>query len=274
MLNPFKLLAIYGDLNKIEAITKEKGKMTALKISQIAAILVGLAGAVNAATVAQGFVHQHVVLCTVLYGVAQILHAVLPSIFAAPVKQPSGVVKAAAMVAVLGLFTMLPAPVRAQAATTTTATASTSNGFASSAGPVAVHYNGTWSAASFERESYDLYDFGATKSNHVYIQGLELEMPTPAVNLYMGGVVIQPDLSALLKKTNLPAGSFGVYFDGNVGNGVPATGNSAISWLAGGGVLYKLNGALTWQPLTVQYGRFGGNGFAAMSTQLQVIFGK
>ena len=174
----------------------------------------------------------------------------------------------------LGLALSFPPAVKAQATATNVAQpASISDGFSASGGPVAIHYNGTWSAASFTRESYDVADFGAAKSSHLYIQGVEVVMPTPGVNLYLGGLAYRPDISKLFQKTNLPAGSFGVFFDGNVGNGVPSTGPSHISWVAGGGVLYKLTDALSWTPLTAQYGRFGGTGFSAISTQLQFIFG-
>lgn len=159
-------------------------------------------------------------------------------------------------------------------ATSTTSTASTSNGFSASGGAIALHYAGAWSAASVERESFDFLDFGATKANHLYVQGLELEMPTPGVDAYLGGVTIQPNIAGLFKKTNLPAGSLGVFFDGNIGNGLPTSGGSHVTWLAGGGVLYNFTVALAWQPLMVQYGRFGTNSFVAMSTQLQFAFGK
>jgi len=230
----------------------------------VSATLGGMAGAISDNLLLYGIlVHADLVtIAAIAAGVALILAK------DTGVKLPT---QLGMVLLLVSLALMLPG--RAQAQTTSPTETAVSNGFAAAGGPIAVHYNGTWSAASFTRESYDFVDFGANKANHLYLQGVELVMPTPGVNVYMGGVAIQPDLSAAFKKVNVPAGSFGVFFDGNAGNGVPSTGASHISWLAGGGVLYKITNALTWTPLTVQYGRFGSAGFVAMSTQLQFVFG-
>jgi hypothetical protein len=230
----------------------------------VAATLGGMAGAISDNLLLYGFHVQPdlVTAAAVALGIAGILAK------DSGVKLPSQV---GAILLMISLALMLSGSAQAQTVTPT-ATA-VSNGFAASGGPIAIHYNGTWSAASFTRESYDLVDFGATKANHVSIQGVELVMPQPGVNIYLGGVTLQPDLSSLFKKVNVPAGSFGAFFDANAGNGIPSTGPSHVSWLAGGGVLYKFTGSLSWTPLAVQYGRFGGTGFVAMSTQLQFVFG-
>ena len=185
----------------------------------------------------------------------------------------SAITKTSVLLLALSFWLVMPGIVRAQTATPTPAPAVVSNGFAATGGPVAINYSGTWSAASYTRESYDFLDFGAAKTNHLYLQGVELIMPTPGVNLYLGGVAYQPNISSLFSKTNVPPGAFSVFFDGNVGNGIPSAGASHISWLAGGGLLYKITGALSWTPLMGQYGRFGANGFEAISTNLQFVFG-
>ena len=166
-------------------------------------------------------------------------------------------------------------PVSAQAqATTTSTTTSASNGFAATSEAVAIRYSGEWSVGTHVTESYDFADFGKTKANHLYVQGHEFLAPTPGLSIYAGGLQFEPDLTALLKRTNLPASNFGVYFNGAAGNGVPSSGGSHISFLAGGGVKYALTSALTWQSLNVQYFRYGSNNGAAMSTGLSFIFGK
>lgn len=166
-----------------------------------------------------------------------------------------------------------PVSAQAQAATTSTTT-SASNGFAATSEAVAIRYSGEWSVGTHVTESYDFADFGKTKANHLYVQGHELLAPTPGLSIYAGGLQFEPDLTALLKRTNLPASNFGVYFNGAAGNGVPSSGGSHISFLAGGGVKYALTSALTWQSLNVQYFRYGSNNGAAISTGLSFVFGK
>ena len=137
-----------------------------------------------------------------------------------------------------------------------------------------MRYSGAWSAGTHITETYDFMDFGKTKSNRLYMQGHELLAPTPGLSIYAGGLQFEPDLSTLLKRTNLPASNFGVYFKGAARNGLPSSGGSHISFLAGGGVKYALTSALTWQSLIVQYFRYGANNGAAISTGLSFIFGK
>lgn len=156
------------------------------------------------------------------------------------------------------------------AATNTTTVAPV--GFSAQSGPLAIQYNGEWSVGSYVAERYDLLDFGATKANHVSLDGIQLLAPTPGVNMYLGGVDYEPNLTALTKKLNMPGGSFTLFVNGAVGSGTVATGQNGIAWLAGGGAAYKLTGQITWQPLVVDYGKFGSNQFLGMSTQLSFIF--
>ena len=166
-------------------------------------------------------------------------------------------------------------PVSAQAhAATTSTTPRASNGFAATTEADAIRYSGEWSVGTHVTESYDFADFGKTKANHLYVQGHELLAPTPGLSIYVGGLQFEPDLTALLKRTNLPVSNVGVYFNGAAGNGVPSSGGSHISFLAGGGVKYALTSTLTWQSLNVQYFRYGSNNGAAISTGLSFIFGK
>jgi hypothetical protein len=267
LIEIIRLSSLY---EKFEALNKQRGTIMS-KITQYVTLLASLLGTIGVPALATKWIQQpsHELEYSILVGVAILLHAAFPSIFSSPATTDvSPAAKSGMKVLGLAVCVLLLSSV---ACSQTTTTAST--GFSTSAGPLAVEYRGVWSAASLERESYDFYDFGATKTNHVYVQGIELEMPAPGVNLYMGGAAIKPDLSSVFKKTNLPAGTLAAFFDGNVGVGTPSTGGSQIAWLAGGGVLYKINGALTWTPLTAQYGRFGSTGFAALSTQLQFLFG-
>lgn len=172
--------------------------------------------------------------------------------------------------AILALAAALVIPVSAAAQTTTVPPQS--NGFSASSEAVALHYNGEWSPGTIATESYDFLDFGKTKSNRIYLEGHELIAPTPGLNIYAGGIKFEPDLSNVFKKTNVQAGSFSAFFTGAVGNGVPSTGGSHISFLAGGGVKYNVTSSLSWQSLQAQYGRFGSNQFVVISTGLSFIF--
>lgn len=148
-----------------------------------------------------------------------------------------------------------------------------SNGFAGASEAVALHFNGDWSAATIATESYDFLDFGKAKTNHIYLEGKELLAPTPGFNAYLGGITIEPDLSTVLGKTNVQSGAFSAFFSGAVGNGIPSNGGSHITFLLGGGVKYNVTGSLTWQTLRADYGRFGPQQFAVISTGVAYIFG-
>jgi hypothetical protein len=278
MLNPFKLLAIYSDLNKLEVVAKEKAKMQ-VKVSQLLTLLVSLSATIGLPTLVTNWVHAHAVVYLVIVAAAIVLHALMPSIFAAPSAadtQATGLNKVGMILLMIGLGAMCAGQLQAQTATapaTPSATASTSNGFSGASSAVAIYYAGGWSAGTHVTESYDFVDFGKTKSNHLYVEGHELLAPTPGFSIYAGGLKYEPDLSALLKKTNLPVGNFGVTLSAALGNGVPSSGGSHVSFLAGGGVKYRLTQALTWQTLESEYGQYGSNRFGVISTGLSFLFG-
>ena len=160
----------------------------------------------------------------------------------------------------------------ARAQDTTTTTQGTPSITASS-DAIGLRYGGQWTTGTLITESMDFCDFGKAKNHHLYLEGRELVAgPTAGFNVYAGGLKLEPDLTSLLKKTNVSASNFGVYFTGGVGNGIPTTGSSHISFLAGGGVKYRATLALTWNALQVQYLRFGANNGEVISTGLSFIF--
>jgi hypothetical protein len=178
--------------------------------------------------------------------------------------------------AILFLALFLPLAVSAQQKPVVQATTpvSSSNGFSGASDAVAIFYGGEWSAGTHVVESYDFLDFGRSKSNHLYLEGHQLLAPGPGFSVYAGGVKFEPDLTPFLQKTNVPASNFGVTFSAAVGNGIPSMGGSHVSFLAGGGVKYNLTQSLSWQTLQAQYGQFGSNRFAVISTGLAFVFGK
>ena len=147
-------------------------------------------------------------------------------------------------------------------------------GFTGASDAIAFHYDGAWSAGTTVTESYDLIDLGAAKGNHVFVEGKELLAPTPGLNLYMGGVAVQPDLTRVLSKTNVAPGAFNATFEAAIGDGLPATGGSHIAFLTGGGVKYQVTSSLTWNSLNAFYGRFGSTSYAGVSTGLAYFFTK
>ena len=245
------------------------------KVLQYAHLAVTVVGALSVPELASKWISNphHLLFYAAAVSVSAVLHAVCPSIFGGPSAQAqlqSGYTKLGLVALALVLAT--PA-LRAQSALPAAPAAATSTGISASTGPAGVLYKGSWSAASLTREYFDFLDFGAKKGNHLFLQGVELAAPGPGVNLYLGGFALRPDLGSLLAKTNVPPGSLNVFVDANVGNGVPSTGGTHIAWMMGGGVAYKPASTLSWQPLTIQYARFGSTPFTVMSTQLQFIFG-
>lgn len=265
-MNIFKLIGLY---NRFESIQKEKAPMSS-KLASYGSLIVSAAGTLGLPTLAANWVHSHLAVYAGLVLAAIILHAIMPSIFAAP----SDADKKATGLSGVGvlLFCFL---FSGMASAQTAPPPNPSNGLAGASEAVAIHYNGEWSAGTDITQSFDFLDFGAKKGSHLYLEGRQLLAPGPGFNIYAGGLKIEPDFSSLFSKTNLGAlGNFSTYFSGAAGNGVPTVGGSHISFLAGAGVRYKLTSALTWQSLQVQYGQFGSNKFAVLSTGLSFIFTK
>lgn len=122
MLNPFKLWAVYNDLNKIEAVAKEKATMQ-VKVTQILTLLIALLGTVGVPALATNWLHAHLAIYTGFVAAAILLHAVFPSIFAAPSAadtQATGLNKLGMILLLVGLFAMVPCSARSQTAATAT----------------------------------------------------------------------------------------------------------------------------------------------------------
>ena len=136
----------------------------------------------------------------------------------------------------------------------TTTTTSTGNGFSASSDASAIYYNKTWGTGTHITETLDFLDFGATKANHVYIEGHEIIATTAGFNIYAGGI--------------------GVEIYAAIGNGIPTNGSSHVSEIAGGQFKYKATSALTWNALQGAVIRIGSQNGYSISTGLSFIFGK
>lgn len=121
MLNPFKLLAIYNDLNKLEGVAKEKATMQ-LKVTQYVTLLVSLIGTLGVPALATNWLHAHVAVYAGFVAAAILLHAIFPSIFSAPSAadtQATGLNKVGMILLLIGLGAMCASPVQAQTTATT-----------------------------------------------------------------------------------------------------------------------------------------------------------
>ena len=270
MINPFKLIAILGDINKIKSISKETGPMSTAKFAQYLHVVVSLFGTIGVPALFSHWVVTHQIIYFGIVAASIALHAVSPSIFPGPSDADK---KATGLTNICIVLFALFAFAATAGAQTTSSTTDTGNGFQASTAAVALHYDGTWSAATHVTESYDFLDWGKSKSNHIYIVGHELVAPTPAFDIYAGGITVEPDLSSLFKKTNITSGTFGVEFSAALGNGVPTTGGSHISALVGGTFKYRATSELTWNAIEGEWVRYGSYNGAAISTGFAYIFG-
>lgn len=168
---------------------------------------------------------------------------------------------------------LLPVTVQAQTTTTSTSTATTAT-FTGGSDVIALRYAGTWGTGNLTTESFDLLDFGKTKTEHLFVEGKELIGAQSGINAYTGGIKFQPDLSKLLAKTNVPADTFGIYFSASGGGGTFSTGGAHAAYMVGGGIEYRSSSTLSWNPLQVQYVRIGNQNAAVISTGLSFLFGQ
>ena len=84
MLNPFKLIAILSDLNKIKSISKESGPMSTAKVAQYLHVFVSLFGTIGVPALFSHWVVAHQPIYFGLVAASIALHAVSPSIFPGP----------------------------------------------------------------------------------------------------------------------------------------------------------------------------------------------
>ena len=154
-----------------------------------------------------------------------------------------------------------------------TANAQTSSGLVTATDAMGISCGGSWSVGNLTSESYDLLDYGATKANRLFAQGVELTAPGCGLSVFGGGVLWQPNIATLLSKTNLPSGNFLTFVDASVGNGIPATGADRLTTIIGGGVKYIASDNVTWNTVRFEEVFFGANRYPSISSGLSVYFG-
>lgn len=143
--------------------------------------------------------------------------------------------------------------------------------FSTSTEAVGLHYNGAWGVANHTTESLDFLDWGAQKGNSLDVEGHEIMATTAGFSSYLGGVRITPDISNILKKTNVSPDQFGVFAQSAVGvTTLPASNN--ITFLLGGGAMYRLTTNLSWATVDARWGKIGSQPFYEVSSGLTYIF--
>lgn len=132
---------------------------------------------------------------------------------------------------------LMPSTVRAQV------------NFSATTGAVAVYDAGSWQAATHITESLDFLDFGAKKTNLLYIEGHEFLASASGFNLYSAGAAFQPDLSKAFSKTNVNGSNLSLKIGASIGNKIPTNGsNSHIAELFNATVAYRASSSVSWVP--------------------------
>jgi hypothetical protein len=136
---------------------------------------------------------------------------------------------------------------------------------------VVAHYQGMWTPGNHTTESFDVIDWGAQKGNSFSAEIHEFLLPTINVNSYLAGGKFVPDISALVKKTNIPSDQFQVFLQAGGGvTNVPA--GSKTTFMGGGGAAYRATPNLTWTVLDGYVLCFGGQCAPTASTGLVYTF--
>lgn len=248
MLNPFKLLKIYKDLNKLEEVVKEKTTMK-LKIPQLLTLLISLSGTIGVPVLATNWLHVHLTIYIGFVVAAILLHAIFPSIFSAPSAtdmQATGLNKVGMILLMIGLGAMCAGRVQAQDSTTTTTTDTSAITVTAGTDAVVVFENGNKDAASLISVDLKFATFGKRSGHILYLTERNLLDPSYA-NTYAAGIAYQPDLTDFFKKTLIPSGNFGIAFGGAIGNKIPVSGtDSHVVGLFNVKASYRASSKLSW----------------------------
>jgi hypothetical protein len=148
--------------------------------------------------------------------------------------------------------------------------------FSTSTEAVGIHFCPTpttcgWSAGNHTTETLDLIDWGAQKGNSLSVEGHEVLAPSANFNSYLGGVRVTPDITSLLKKTNISTDQFGVFAQAAAGSSTLTAGNK-FTFLFGGGAMYRLTTNLAWSTVDARWGRIGSQTFYEASSGLVYYF--
>lgn len=145
--------------------------------------------------------------------------------------------------------------------------------FVASSDLTAYHYNSAWTVGNHTTESLDFLDWGATKSNRLFLSGDEFLAPAAGVGLYSAGLQVQPDISGLVNKTNFPSGSLQVFLSGGMGAGTIAPGApNHVGGFFGVGGRYQVTPNLSWSTAQFNYLIIGSAKVPTISSGIYYAF--
>jgi hypothetical protein len=141
---------------------------------------------------------------------------------------------------------------------------------------VGIHYNKQWSSANITSGLLDVYDWGQQKGNSLSLMGYALTAPGPGFSSYLGGVSYIPDISKLMKLTNIPSDQFNLHLEGAAGESIfgttttPATPNK-FTFSVGIGAHYRVSPSIAWSAVDIRCGWVGSSSFCEASSGLSYI---
>jgi hypothetical protein len=145
-------------------------------------------------------------------------------------------------------------------------------GFVASSDALGINCNG-WGAGNITKEALDLVDVGPAKSNRIFIEGIELTAPPCGFSIFGGGAIFQPDISALLNRTNIPSGNVLLSMDASVGNALETAGPNHVAFEGGVKLQYIINDGVTLNAIQAGVVNVGGHWYPMVSAGLSGYFG-
>lgn len=138
---------------------------------------------------------------------------------------------------------------------------------------VGLHYNNQWGPGNISNLLLDVYDWGKQKNNSLSAAEYTIISSSGGFNSYLGGVRVVPDISSVVKHTNIPSDQFGVFLEAAAGNSTfsNATPNE-FTFLLGGGAQYKLTPNVSWSTVNFRWGRVGSRSFYETSSGVAYFF--
>jgi len=138
---------------------------------------------------------------------------------------------------------------------------------------VGIHYNNQWGAGNVTTMLLDVFDWGAQKGNSLSAGEYTVLASTGGFNSYLGGVHVIPDVSSIVKHTNIPSDQFGVFADFAAGNSTFSnTTPNQFTYLIGGGTQYRVTPSISWSTVDFRWGHLGSQDFYTASTGLVYYF--
>lgn len=212
-----------------------------------------------------GYFDKHKLVYQIVVAVVALLAHAAPSVISV---NPSAVTKAGLGALILALL-FGAVPVKAQTLPNAPTPAIT---VSVDAAPVALYAGGSWGAASLTKQRIPLFSYGTGGTSKVFVGAYQLIQTGTGPQQYGGYVSVAPDISKLIAKTDIPAGTVGVF--GGVGAGVSElSAGTSSSFLVDAGVKYRLTPTVSWTTVQAGYNRCGSTNGFYISSGLIAAFG-